>query len=122
MTTITRENFDNQLLNQNDRIQEEITLSIISGRGKIMIICSLATTPSLRYSELKQLFDPISNRILTKQLRELEQDGIISRTVYPEVPPRVEYSITEHGMTLIPIINALHEWGEKHKSIYFKNI
>lgn len=122
MATITREDFDNQLLTHSNQVQEEITLSIISGRGKIMIICNLAETTALRYSEIKNLFDPISNRILTKQLRELEQDGIITRTVYPEIPPRVEYSITDHGMTLLPIIDALHDWGEKHKSIYFKNI
>lgn len=122
MVTIKREDFDNQLLSQNQQIQEEITLSIISGRGKIMIIRNLSKTPALRYSELKQLFDPISNRILTKQLRELEQDGIVNRIAFPEIPPRVEYSLTEHGMTLLPIINAMYDWGEKHKSIYFKNI
>lgn len=122
MVTITREDFNNQLLSNTQQVQEEITLSIISGRGKIIIIYSLARTQSLRYSEIKILFEDISNRILTKQLRELEQDGIINRIVYPEIPPRVEYNLTDHGLTLIPILNALHEWGEKHKRIYFKNI
>ena len=75
-----------------------------------------------RYNELKRLIPDITQRMLTKQLRDLETDGIIHREVYPVVPPKVEYSLTESGKKLKPIINALRDWGEdylkeKHKTI-----
>ena len=67
---------------------------------------------------LFRLFKEISNRILTKQLRELEQDGIIARTIYPVVPPKVEYHLTELGETILPIVNEMWRWGKAHMEYY----
>jgi DNA-binding HxlR family transcriptional regulator len=68
-----------------------------------------------RFSELKRSVPGITQKMLTNQLRELEDEGIIKRHVYPHVPPKVEYSITNYGRTLEPILEAMHEWGTKHK-------
>lgn len=64
-----------------------------------------------------RLIEPITQKMLTQQLRELENDGIIHREVYPVVPPKVEYSLTDYGKTLIPIMDAMAKWGQKHKSL-----
>ena len=69
---------------------------------------------TMRYGELKKALVGITPKMLTNQLRELEEEGLINREVYPQVPPKVEYSITEYGMTLKPILEAMHEWGTKH--------
>lgn len=68
----------------------------------------------IRFNELELSLPNATRRMITRQLRELEQDGIVLRTAYPEVPPRVEYSITEKGQTLRPVIDALKSWGEVH--------
>ena len=68
----------------------------------------------MRYGELKKALVDITPKMLTTQLRDLESEGLIHRKVYPEVPPKVEYSITEYGMTLKPILEAMHEWGIAH--------
>ena len=65
-----------------------------------------------RFSDLQRLFPKVSHKILTNQLRELMEDGIVHREVYPEVPPKVEYSMTELGMTLLPIVEMMYEWGK----------
>ncbi|WAH40993.1 helix-turn-helix transcriptional regulator [Alicyclobacillus fastidiosus] len=90
------------------------TLDIISGKWKMMILFQLMSESTLRFSELKKRIPGITQRVLTKQLRELEQEDIIERRIYPEIPPRVEYSVTEYGRTLQPILTLLHEWGESH--------
>lgn len=90
------------------------TLDIIGGKWKSVILYHL-TSGTKRFSELQRSVPKITTRMLTLQLRELERDGIIHRKVYPEVPPKVEYSITEFGMTLNPIIFALQEWGDKNQ-------
>lgn len=69
----------------------------------------------MRFSELKRSIPNITQKMLTKQLRELESQDILTRTIYPEVPPRVEYAITDYGKTLHPILDAMHKWGLKHK-------
>ena len=68
-----------------------------------------------RFNELKKNLDGISQKVLTDSLRSLEEDGIITRTVYPEVPPHVEYALSELGETMRPILNAMQEWGENYK-------
>ena len=68
----------------------------------------------VRFNELDRSLEKLTRRMLTRQLKELQEDGIVLRTAYPEVPPRVEYSITEKGETLRPIIEALKAWGEEH--------
>ena len=84
---------------------------ILSGKWKISIIW-LLKNEAKRYSEIKKFLDNISQGSLTKQLRELEDDEIIIRKVYPEVPPRVEYSLTKKGQKLIPILNSMEEFGD----------
>lgn len=87
-------------------------LNVIGGKWKPMILHMLSSG-TLRYGELKKNIPPVSQKMLTQQLRELETDGIVRRTVYAEVPPRVEYALTERGVTLTPILDALYHWGEQ---------
>ncbi|MEZ5335208.1 MAG: helix-turn-helix domain-containing protein [Methanolobus sp.] len=92
------------------RCPVEATLGVIGGKWKPLILWSLKED-TLRYSSLQQDLPGISPRMLTKQLRELEEDGIVKRKMYPEIPPRVEYSLTELGKTIIPVLEALCQWG-----------
>lgn len=92
----------------------EETLEVIVGKWKAMILLHLLYGGTKRFSELKKLLPTITQKMLTQQLRELEEQGIIQRVVYPEVPPKVEYSITEYGMTLKPVLFMMHEWGSAH--------
>lgn len=93
----------------------EATLDVIGGKWKPIILCHLGEK-SQRNGELKKLIPNISQKVLTQQLRELEQDGIISRKIYGEVPPRVEYSLTKEGRSLREILLAMSDWGEKRVS------
>lgn len=113
MSDKLREEIKNKITKGEFNCEKEFTLSIISGKWKAVILWHLGHEGIHRFNELKKLFPKISHKMLTNQLRELEEDGIIKRTIYPEVPPRVEYSITPLGMTLIPIIDMLYEWGKK---------
>lgn len=90
-------------------------LEILVGKWKPIILLHLMANSPMRFSELRRAIPEITQKMLTKQLRELEAQDILSRTVYAEVPPRVEYAITDYGRTLQPILNAMHEWGLKHK-------
>lgn len=92
----------------------EATLSLIGGKWKGVILYRLMTEPVLRFNELRRLLPNITQRMLTNQLRELEADGLIARKIYPEVPPKVEYRLTEYGQTLAPVIAALKKWGDEH--------
>lgn len=94
--------------------EKELTLSIISGKWKIIIIYYLETEGTLRFSEIKRLLPKITHKVLTTQIRELEEDGIVHRKVFPEVPSRVEYSLTDLGESLIPIVLLMDEWGKKN--------
>ena len=89
----------------------EATLSVIGGRWKPVIIFNLLQNDFLRFGELKRKIPGITQRMLTNQLRELEKDQIVARKVYAEVPPRVEYSLTDYGRTLEPIMIAMRDWG-----------
>ena len=100
--------------------EKELTLSIISGKWKIAIIYYLSTEGTLRFSEIKRLFPKITHKVLTTQVRELEDDGIIHRKVFPEVPPRVEYSLTELGESLTPIVFMMYEWGKQNMKSFNK--
>ena len=90
----------------------EAALEVIGGKWKCLIL-KLLTGQTLRFNELRRELPDITQRMLTKQLRELESHQVISRKVYPEVPPKVEYSMTAHGLTLVPILEAIHTWGQK---------
>ncbi|MFC2947008.1 winged helix-turn-helix transcriptional regulator [Virgibacillus sediminis] len=89
-------------------------LDIIVGKWKPIIILHLLKNGTMRFGELKRSIPEITQKMLTKHLRELEEEDVINRVVYPEVPPKVEYSITEYGKELEPIMVAMHEWGTKH--------
>ena len=89
------------------------TLDIIGGKWKVLILYYL-NGETRRFNELQRLLAGITQRMLTLQLRELENDGIVHREVYPQVPPKVEYSLTEFGRTLMPVIEAMHRWGEQY--------
>lgn len=88
----------------------------IGGRWKLLILDKLKGG-KLRFSELRKAISGITERMLTLQLRELEKEGLVTRTVYAEVPPRVDYELTEIAIDLIPIWNQLSKWGGKHKSL-----
>lgn len=84
----------------------------------LLVILILSENKVLRFSELKKMISDVSSRMLSSTLRTLEADGLVSRKVYPEVPPKVEYSLTETGLSLVPFIVQLTEWAQKHmKSI-----
>lgn len=91
----------------------EATLAVIGGRWKVPILWNLL--PGVcRFGELSRKLAGVTQKMLTQQLRELESDGLVHRKVYPEVPPRVEYSLTELGNSLQPVIEALSNWGETY--------
>ena len=92
------------------------TLDLIGGRWKPSILWRLSAG-SLRYSQLKKSLPTVSERILVLQLRELEKDNLIHRTIYPEVPSRVEYSLSDLGSKLRPVLELLSDWGEEHRPI-----
>ena len=91
------------------------TLAIIGGKWKILILYHLCAGTQ-RFNELRRLLPDITKRMLTLQLRELEDDGIVHREVYPQVPPKVEYSLTAFGATLIPVIEVMDAWGKQYAS------
>ena len=93
----------------------EYTLDVIGGKWKGLLLYHLINGP-IRFNEFRRICPTITQRMLTLQLRELEQDGIVHREVYHQVPPKVEYSLTEFGQTLVQIILKMKEWGETYKS------
>ncbi len=93
----------------------EVSLEVIGGKWKGAILYHLLID-TMRFNELRRVMPDITQRMLTKQLRELEGNKLVLRKVYAEVPPRVEYSMTEYGQTLSSVIEALHAWGRQHLS------
>jgi DNA-binding HxlR family transcriptional regulator len=87
-------------------------LRCLEGKWKIVILCQLFSTDVLRFSELERAVNGVTQKMLIQQLKELEKDGLVRRTAYPEVPPKVEYSLTGIGRALAPAIAALREWAE----------
>jgi DNA-binding HxlR family transcriptional regulator len=94
-------------------ISVEATLEVIGGKWKCVILCHL-THGKKRTSELKRLMPNITQKMLTQQLRELEDDGIINRIIYQQIPPKVEYELSDYGRSLQSILDALCNWGERH--------
>jgi len=92
----------------------EDALGILVGKWKPIILLTILHEGTQRFSELKRKVPGITQKMLTNQLRELENEDIITRKVYPQVPPKVEYSITEYGKSLEPILVAMHDWGTAH--------
>ncbi|MFB0843577.1 winged helix-turn-helix transcriptional regulator [Paenibacillus oleatilyticus] len=96
-------------------IPAEATLEVLGGKWKLLILCHLNCGPGpKRTSELKKAIPEITQKVLTQQLRELEEDGIIMRTVYNQVPPKVVYELSELGISLKSILDQLSEWGEQY--------
>lgn len=93
----------------------ETTLLMISDKWKVLILRDLLNG-TMRFSELCRSVGNISQKVLTANLRQMERDGLVHREVYPEVPPRVEYSLTETGRTLKPVIEAMKDWGTWYKA------
>ncbi|MDR3641273.1 MAG: helix-turn-helix domain-containing protein [Humidesulfovibrio sp.] len=89
----------------------ELALSVMGGKWKPIILYHLGQAGVLRFSELRRGMPEVTDRMLTRQLRELEADGLIHREVYRQVPPRVEYSLTESGLGLFPILVTMRDWG-----------
>ena len=93
----------------------ETTLTLISDKWKVLIIRDLLSG-TRRFGELKRSVGGVSQKVLTSQLRQMEESGLLTRTVYPEVPPRVEHTLTELGYSLRPVLEALRDWGEEYKA------
>lgn len=90
------------------------TVALIGSKWKLLIIRNLRVRP-WRFNELKKSLDGISQKVLTDSLRAMENDGIIIRTVFPEVPPRVEYSLSDLGQSMVPILEAMESWGKAYQ-------
>ena len=94
----------------------ETTLMLISDKWKVLILRDLMPGTK-RFGELKKSIGRVSQKVLTSQLRQMEASGLLTRTVYAEVPPRVEYTLTDLGYSLKPILDAMWEWGENYKKL-----
>ncbi len=92
----------------------EYTLTVIGGQWKLLILYLLSVNKVLRYGELKNDLTGITHKMLSTRLKELEVQGIIIRKQYNQIPPKVEYSISEKGQSLLPILKTLHDWGVKN--------
>ncbi len=93
------------------------TIQLIGNKWKLFIMRELFLHETCRFSELKKGIPGISTKVLTDNLRSMEEDGLVSRTVYPEVPPRVEYAFSDLGKTLYPIFSAIGQWGEMYQNL-----
>lgn len=91
------------------------TLSLINGKYKMTILYTLMEFGVVRFNELKRYISTITFKTLSLALKELEKDGLVRRVEYPQIPPKVEYSLTERGKSLIPILDAMCEWGDKNR-------
>jgi DNA-binding HxlR family transcriptional regulator len=112
--------------NQKDKIENKLifdeiscpvtaTMQVLGGKWKAILINAIYHTSPARFGELKRSVKGITQSMLTQQLRELEDDGLISRKIYAEIPPRVEYTLTEFGLTLSPIMQSMAKWGEEYR-------
>ena len=97
----------------NYRCTVAVTLEVIGGKWKSLILWHLSFK-TLRFSQLQRRLNRITQKMLTQQLRELERDGMVFRQIYAEVPPRVEYSLTERGRTVVPILQQMCQWGKDY--------
>ncbi|UYZ62451.1 winged helix-turn-helix transcriptional regulator [Hymenobacter weizhouensis] len=92
-------------------------LDVLGGKWKVFILSALAQRGTLRFGELQRQIPRVTQKMLTQQLRELEDAGLVHRRIYAEVPPRVEYSLTPHGLTLRPVLTSLRDWGQLHQQV-----
>ncbi|GGF99801.1 hypothetical protein GCM10010912_50780 [Paenibacillus albidus] len=92
----------------------EFTANIIGGKWKILILYHLINNDMIRFNQLQKKLSSVTHRTLTRQLRELEEDGVVNRVTFAEVPPRVEYSLTDKGKSLTPMLLQMRDWGLQH--------
>lgn len=104
-----------QVLNSLPACPVETTLTLIGNKWQVLILRDLMLHGTMRFKELQRSIGKISQKVLTSNLRTMEAEGLVHREVYPEVPPRVEYSLTDLGHTLKPVLAALWDWGEDYK-------
>ncbi len=97
----------------------ETTIAVVGGKWKPMILYALLNSPR-RFGELNRVIPGVTQRMLTLQLRELEEDGVIHREVYKQVPPKVEYSLTPFGRTIEPLLLLMNQWGEQQRNRFTK--
>jgi DNA-binding HxlR family transcriptional regulator len=102
------------MLKNHYNIGVEATIDVLGGKWKPVVLCHLKDNGTMRTSELKRAIPNITQKMLTQQLRELEEDSIIERIVYQQVPPKVEYKLSDYGQTLSEILSSLCQWGEFH--------
>lgn len=112
----------NKVSCSNYQCEIELTLEILSGKWKALLIWNLHLHEVIRYNEFRRLIPSITQKMLTQQLKELEKYGIISRKVYPSVPPMVEYTLTQIGEELIPIMESMDLWGKEYVKKYHEVI
>ncbi len=99
-----------------------VSVNLIGNKWKILIIRELVSNKIVRFNQFKKNIEGISQKVLTQNLRELENNGLVKRKVYAEVPPKVEYSLTEIGSTIVPVMDTLAAWGEQYKSLISSDI
>lgn len=109
----------NKVSCSNYRCEIELTLEIISGKWKALILWNLGNHEIIRFNEFRRLIPEITQKVLTEQLRSLEEAGLVNRKVYNQVPPMVEYSLAEYGEKLMPILEQMDIWGKDYIDEYF---
>lgn len=102
--------------NDTFRCTSEIVLKLVSGKWKLAILYALSSTSSMRFNEIQKLLPEATQRVLTLQLRDLEHDLLVIRKVYPVIPPKVEYSLSELGLEMVPLLNILCDFGTTYIS------
>lgn len=107
-----------ELLKKFEDTSFNYTLSLINGKYKLTILYALSLFKIIRYNEMKRYLGIVSHKTLSSTLKELEHDNLIVRKEYPQIPPKVEYFLSEKGESLIPILNAMCAWGREHKITY----
>lgn len=110
---------ENKIIKELPACPVETTLMLIGDKWKVLILRDLLSGTK-RFGELKKSIGNVSQKVLTAQLRDMENNGLISRKVYAEVPPKVEYTLTELGQSLKPILDAMQNWGEGFKAFVYK--
>lgn len=100
----------------------ENVLNHIGGKWKLIILWHLASAKVLRYGEIRRSLGAVSHKMLSQQLKELERDGLIHREEYHQIPPKVEYTLTELGESLLPVLQAMSAWGQAHPASEMRNV
>lgn len=103
---------------QNYRSEIEVTIELISGKWVVLLLTHLDENGVVRFNEFRKVFPELTQKVLSQQLRKLEENRIVSKEVYQQIPPKVEYRLTEFGQGLIPILEQMQQWGQSYISAY----